>query len=86
MDTAVRTIARGPLPAERAPAPPTLWAKVHNYLGNPIPLAALLRRPWVHLRHPLPGSADTTTGGATVLPFRRHTTPTPPLTQETNHD
>jgi len=86
MDTAVRTIARGPLPTERAPAPPTLWAKVHTYLGNPIPLAALLRRPWVHLRHPLPGAADTTTGGATVLPFRRHVAQTPSLTQETNHD
>ncbi len=86
MESAVRTTPKGPLSAERALAPPTLWVRVHAYLGNPIPLAALLRRPWVHLRHPLPGSVDTTAGGATVLPFRRHVASTPSLTQETSHD
>lgn len=87
MDNSVRYTLAGSLHDERLPATPRLWAKVHAYLGHPIPLAALLRRPWVHLRHPPPTPSDMpSTQGATVLPFRRRQAPTHLSTQERNHD
>jgi len=87
MDNSVRRTHAGPLHDEHLTATPRLWAKVHAYLGHPIPLAALLRRPWVHLRHALPAPGDMPSSeGATVLPFRCRQASTRSHTQERNHD
>lgn len=73
MDGIVRLLSPTHVDAAEPAASTHLWVRVHAYLGRTIPLAALLRAPWTHLREnkSLDGSQGTIRPPSNVLPFRR---------------
>lgn len=74
MDATVRSLHPTRVGVVPSTANTHLWVRAHAYLGPTIPLAALLRAPWLHLRQ---GDNDSHEGQGTgpplsnVLPFRR---------------
>lgn len=48
-----------------------LWDALRNYLNLPVPLSAVLRRPYAFLRQGDAPPADANRMSATILPLRR---------------